>query len=81
MASVTKFRCEVCGTIAANPAHWFVIECGDARLAVMRWTSESAEAAGARHLCGEAHAQLYISRWFEAQCSPPRPDYLTMPSG
>jgi len=26
----------------------------------------------ARHFCGEAHAQVYISRWFESICSPPK---------
>jgi hypothetical protein len=24
------------------------------------------------HYCGEAHAQVYISRWFESVCSPPK---------
>jgi len=33
------------------------------------------------HLCGEADAQVYISRWFESFCSPPKPDYSTMPGG
>jgi hypothetical protein len=32
-------------------------------------------AAGARHFYGEAHAQVYISRWFESICSPPKPDF------
>ena len=29
MASLQKFRCEVCGTVTSNPIHWFVIQCGD----------------------------------------------------
>jgi len=24
----------------------------------------------ARHFCGEAHAETYISRWFESVCVP-----------
>jgi hypothetical protein len=27
----------------------------------------------ARHFCCEAHAQVYISRWFESICSPAKP--------
>jgi len=36
----------------------------------------AANADGARHYCGEAHAQVYVSRWFESVCSPPKPDFL-----
>jgi len=75
MASLQEFRCEVCGTITSNPIHWFVIQCGDSELTVLKWKSETANAAGARHFCGEAHAQVYISRWFESLCSPSKPDF------
>jgi signal transduction histidine kinase len=36
---------------------------------------ETATTAGARHFCGEAHAQVYISRWFDSVCSPSKPDF------
>ena len=75
MASLQEFRCEVCGTVTSNPIHWFVIQCGEPALTVLRWNSETANAAGARHFCGEDHAQVYISRWFESICSPPQPDF------
>lgn len=81
MSSLREFRCEVCGRVTTNPLHWFVIECGESRLTVLRWDSEAALIPGTRHLCGEADAQVYISRWFESLCSPPKPDYSTMPSG
>ena len=81
MSSLQEFRCEICGGVTTNPLRWFVIECGEAQLTVLRWNPELANAAGARHLCGEADAQVYISRWFESLCSPPRPNYATMPSG
>jgi hypothetical protein len=81
MSSHREFRCEVCGLVTTNPAHWFMIECGASRLAVERWEPESASVEGTRHLCGEAHAQVYISRWFESFCTPPKPDYAHMPSG
>jgi hypothetical protein len=38
-------------------------------LTVLKWTKEAADAPGARHYCGEGHAQVYISRWLEAACS------------
>jgi hypothetical protein len=75
MTTLKEFRCEVCGIITSEPIHWFVIRCGDADLTVQRWSTDAANAAGARHFCGEAHAEIYISRWFEAACSPPKPDF------
>jgi hypothetical protein len=42
---------------------------------VLQWNPETANAKGARHYCGEAHAQVYISRWFESACTPPLPDF------
>src|SRR3979490_205983 len=65
MTSQQEFRGEVCGIVTSNPTHWFVIRCGDSELTVHRWNSETANAAGARHYCGEAHAEVYISRWIE----------------
>lgn len=75
MTTLQEFRCEICGRITNSPNHWFVIQCSDAELTVLKWNSEAANAAGARHFCGEAHAQVYISRWFESICSPPKPDF------
>jgi hypothetical protein len=75
MTTLQEFRCEVCGIVSSNPIHWFVILCGDAELTVHRWNSQAANAAGARHYCGETHAQLYISRWFESVCTPPKPNF------
>lgn len=79
MASIQEFRCEVCGSVSTNPTRWYVIRCGDTQLTVLRWNAEAAGADGARHFCGEAHAQVYISRWFDSICSPPKPDFSTMP--
>jgi hypothetical protein len=65
----TIYRCEICGEESDKPAHWVVINCNSAQLTVYKWTKEVADAPGARHYCGEAHAQVYISRWLEAACS------------
>jgi hypothetical protein len=70
MSSLKEFRCEICGTASENPIHWFVIECTDQRLAVIKWDLTAATSPTARHFCGEAHAQTYISRWFESVCVP-----------
>ena len=63
------YRCEICGEESDNPVRWIVIHCNDAQLTIYKWTGEAADARGARHYCGEAHAQIYVSRWLEAACS------------
>jgi hypothetical protein len=76
MSALQEYRCEVCGLTSNTPIHWFVIQCGDSSLTVLRWNSEAATAPAARHFCGEAHAQVYISRWFDSICSPPKADFV-----
>ena len=65
----TIYRCEICGEESQNPVRWLVINCNSAQLTVLKWTKEAADTPGARHYCGEAHAQVYISRWLESVCS------------
>jgi len=74
MASFQEFQCEICGIVSNKPVHWFVIQCSNSQLTVLKWEIEAANAKGARHYCGEAHAQVYISRWLEAACSPVKPN-------
>jgi hypothetical protein len=62
------YRCEICRIEDQNPVKWVVIHCSDAQLTVFKWTKVAADAPGARHYCGEAHAQVYLSRWFESLC-------------
>jgi hypothetical protein len=75
MSSLKEFQCEICGIVNQSPIHWFVIECEDRKLAVIKWDLIAAASPGARHFCGEAHAQVYISRWFESQCAPRKPGF------
>ncbi|HLV85721.1 MAG TPA: hypothetical protein VKV39_02015 [Candidatus Sulfotelmatobacter sp.] len=75
MTTISEFRCEVCGRVTREPIHWFVIQCNRDELKLMKWSTDAASAKDARHYCGEAHAQVYISRWLEAACSPPKPDF------
>ncbi|HKD05777.1 MAG TPA: hypothetical protein VKB79_07740 [Bryobacteraceae bacterium] len=74
MASLQEFRCDICGIVTSTPIRWFVIRCSDSQLIVLKWEEDVANADGARHYCGEAHAQIYISRWLEAACTPPHPN-------
>jgi hypothetical protein len=74
MASLQEFQCEICGIVSSKPVHWFVIQCSNSQLTVLKWETEAANATSARHYCGEAHAQVYISRWLEAACTPPHPN-------
>jgi hypothetical protein len=76
MATITEFRCEVCGRVTTTPTRWLVIQCNSDELKLMKWNQEAAATKGARHYCGEAHAQVYISRWLEAACAPPIPDFI-----
>ena len=64
----TIYRCEICGDETQHPTKWFIIHCAAEFLTVFRWSTEKADVQGARHYCGEAHAQVYISRWFQTQC-------------
>jgi hypothetical protein len=75
MAAVKLFRCEICGIENSHPVHWFLIQCNAEELKVKKWDTEEADEEGARHYCGEAHANVYVSRWLEASCSPALPDF------
>lgn len=65
------YTCEICALESTAPVRWFVIQCSDARLGVYKWNVAEAEKPHALHFCGEAHAQVYISRWFESFCGSP----------
>jgi hypothetical protein len=64
----SNYRCEICNTESETPVRWVVIHCTNTHLTVFKWTKEAADAPHARHYCGEGHAQVYISRWFESFC-------------
>ncbi|HEX8816720.1 MAG TPA: hypothetical protein VF753_14575 [Terriglobales bacterium] len=75
MSTLKEYRCEICGIVESHPVRWFVIQCGPTQVTVHRWDGEIADQAGSLHFCGEAHAGVYISRWFDSICSPPRPNF------
>jgi hypothetical protein len=63
-------------SVTTHPIRQFVIRCGDSELALQRWNSAAASAPGARHYCGEAHAELHISRWFDSAFAPSKPSFM-----
>jgi hypothetical protein len=65
----TIYKCEICGLESSAPTHWFVIHCCDTKLGIYKWDVNEADQPGSLHFCGEGHAQVYISRWFESFCS------------
>jgi hypothetical protein len=62
----TTYRCEICGETSEDPMSWVVIRCEASQLTIYRWSQEAVDAPQALHYCGQRHAQMYISRWFEA---------------
>jgi hypothetical protein len=75
MSPLQQFRCEICGEITSSLSHRFVIRCSDSELTVLKWITTAASAPGTRHFCGEAHAGVYISRWFDSVYSPSKPHF------
>jgi len=67
----TIYKCEICGLESSAPVRWFVIHCSDSKLGIFKWDHEEADKPRALHFCGEGHAQVYISRWFESFCGSP----------
>ncbi len=60
------YKCDVCGVESSAPIRWYVLSCGETRLGIFKWDQSEADKPYSLHVCGEGHAQVYISRWFEA---------------
>lgn len=44
MTTLQEFRCEICGRVTNSPNHWFVIQCSDVELSVLKWNAKAANA-------------------------------------
>ncbi len=42
------------------------MSCSDTKLAMFKWDQAEADKPHSLHVCGEGHAQVYVSRWFES---------------
>lgn len=66
MAFLHEFRCDVCGRVTDTPVHWLVIHSDKSHVTMVPWDAELAQSPGAAHICGEADAQIYLSRWLDS---------------
>ncbi len=64
MSLIQKFHCEVCGTEKRNVNNWFMAEVTRAGVLLSHWREDRAKAPGVHHFCGEAHSQIFVSRYF-----------------
>ncbi|HWQ97247.1 MAG TPA: hypothetical protein VN538_04015 [Clostridia bacterium] len=79
------FYCKVCGVQKGEANRWFLVECreicnGDAILCVREWDPDEAKFVGKRDVlvpvCGEAHAQVLLARWFESKSFEPSRQFI-----
>jgi len=63
LSLIHKYRCEICGTEKRAINNWFMAEVMPAGVLVSHWRDERAHATGMHHFCGEAHAQVFVSRY------------------
>ncbi len=59
MSSLKEFRCEICDIVSENPIRWFVIECSDLKLAVIKWELTAATSPTARFLWRSPRSGIY----------------------
>lgn len=64
MSLIHKFYCEICGTEKRDVNHWFMAEVTSAGALLSHWREDRAKVPGTHHFCGEAHSQVFLSRYF-----------------
>jgi len=66
MSLIHKFHCEICGTEKSDVNNWFMAEVTSAGVLLSHWRTDRAKSLGIHHFCGEAHSQVFVSRYFAA---------------
>jgi hypothetical protein len=66
MSLIQKFHCEICGAEKRNVNNWALAEVTEAGVLVSLWREDRAKLPSVRHFCGEAHAQVFVSRYLAA---------------
>lgn len=66
MSLIQKFHCEICGAEKRNVNNWTIAEVTPAGVLVSHWSEDRAKSPSVRHFCGEAHAQVFVSRYLSA---------------
>jgi hypothetical protein len=73
MSLIHKYRCEICGAEESDSNHWVMSEIKASGALLSRWREEGAKSPHTHHFCGEAHAQVFVSRYLAAPASFPGP--------
>lgn len=63
MSLIHKYYCEICGAEKKDVHNWFMAEVSYNGVLISHWREDKAQAPGLRHFCGEAHAQVFLSRY------------------
>ncbi len=66
MSLIQKYHCEICGSEKRAVNNWFMAEIQTNGVLVSHWRDERAQASGMHHFCGEAHAQVFVSRYLSS---------------
>jgi hypothetical protein len=76
MSLIHKYRCEICGTEERDVNNWVMAEITSGGALLSHWREERAKSPHAHHFCGEAHAQVFVSRYLAAPTSFSAPRVL-----
>lgn len=63
---IHKYYCEICGIEKRVLNNWFIAEVMPNGMLLSHWREQSAQNIGIHHFCGEAHAQIFVSRYLSA---------------
>jgi hypothetical protein len=71
-----KFHCEICGAEKHTVNNWFMAEITANGALLSHWRENRAQEPHVHHFCGEAHAQVFVSRYLSEPASFPAPRVL-----
>src|SRR3954470_8294179 len=76
MSLTYKYYCEVCGAEKHDVNNWFMAEVTPNGALLSHWREDRAKSTSSHHFFGEAHAQVFVSRYLSAPASFPTPRVL-----
>ncbi len=66
MSLIHKYYCEICGTEKRDVNNWFMAEVTSNGALLSHWREDRAKLPDTHHFCGEAHSQVFVSRYLAA---------------
>lgn len=69
MSLIHKYHCEICDAEKRNVNNWLMAEVTSQGVLLSRWREGQAKSPNIHHFCGEAHAQVFVSRYLAAPAS------------